>query len=668
MPENRRLPVGAEVFGAGAHSRAHFRVWAPRHKRVTVVLETGPDKGEHPLESEPDGYFAGAVADVTAGALYRYRLDGTELLPDPASRYQPNGPTGPSCVVNPATFAWTDRNWTGAGLRGQVLYEMHIGTFTAEGTWTAAGRELPALADLGATVIEVIPVADFPGRFGWGYDGVCLFAPYHGYGTPDDMRRFVDTAHGLGIGVILDVVYNHLGPRGNVLARYTPTYFSERYRTDWGAALNFDGPESGPVRTFFLSNAEYWISEFHLDGLRLDATQSIFDRSGDHILARIGERVRAAARGRSTIVINENEPQHAKIVRPVERGGYGLDGMWNDDFHHSAMVALTGRAEAYYADHRGAPQEFISAAKYGYLFQGQRYAWQEQRRGTPALDLAPWQFVNFLQNHDQVANSGSGLRCHALSGPGRYRAMTALLLLSPGTPMLFQGQEFASSAPFFYFADHEPSVAAEVKTGRGEFLAQFRRLDRPGTADEVPDPADPDTFERSKINHRERTRGPHAAALRLHRDLLALRSSDPAFAPRDRRAVDGAVLGPGAFLLRFFTDRAEVPAAEPEGFGDRLLLVNFGADLHLDSAPEPLLAPPEGCAWTVLWSSEDRNYGGEGTPPPETRDGWHIMGEAALVLAPEVFPPREPGSRPAEEDPGEDARRRKRRERTRLTE
>jgi maltooligosyltrehalose trehalohydrolase len=653
MNGKRRLPVGAEIDGAGVH----FRVWAPDHKRAAVVLESGCAAGEHPLEAGPGGHFSARVAGAAAGDLYRYRLDGAEPLPDPAARFQPDGPPGPSQVIDPAQFAWGDKSWKGVGLRGQVLYELHVGTFTAEGTWAAAARELPVLADLGVTVIELIPVADFPGKFGWGYDGVCLFAPYRNYGTPDDMRRFVDAAHRLGVGVILDVVYNHLGPRGNVLMRYTTSYFSAKHETEWGKAINFDGPNSGRVREFFLANAGYWIDEFHMDGLRLDATQSIFDESGDHILARIGRRVREAAGGRATFVINENEPQRAQIVRPVERGGYGLDGLWNDDFHHSAMVALTGRSEAYYSDHRGAPQEFISAAKYGYLFQGQRYAWQEHRRGTPAFDLAPWQFVNFVQNHDQVANSGRGLRCHALSSPGRFRAMTALLLLAPGTPMLFQGQEFAAAAPFFYFADHEPEVAALVKRGRGEFLAQFRRLDRPGLADEVPDPADPATFERSKLDHRERDRGRHAEVFRLHKDLLALRRADPAFARQERRAVDGAVLGPHAFLLRFF--------AESDPHGDRLLLVNFGPDLHLDAAPEPLLAPPEGCGWNTLWSSEDRAYGGEGTPPAEALDGWRVMGEAAVVLAPELLP--QPDTQ-ARERANPQVKERRRRERTRLSE
>jgi maltooligosyltrehalose trehalohydrolase len=328
--------------------------------------------------------------------------------------------------------------------------------------------------------------------------------------------------------------------------------------------------------------------------------------------------------------VNENECQEAKMVRPVEQGGYGLDGLWNDDFHHSAMVALTGRNEAYHSDHLGTAQEFVSAAKYGYLFQGQRYAWQEQRRGTPAFDLAPWRFVTFIQNHDQVANSGRGLRCRELSSPGRYKAMTAVLLLFPGTPMLFMGQEFAASAPFLFFADHNPDLAKLVLAGRAEFMSQFRSLDRPGLAAWLPDPGDPATFECCKLAFSERER--NAREYRLHKDLLRLRREDPAFRPSDQRRVDGAVLGSHAFVIRYFE-------GTPDGTRDRLLLVNLARDLHLDQAPEPLLAAPESHGWTVLWSSESPDYGGEGTPPPEAADGWRLLGEAAIVLAPEPLPP-----------------------------
>src|SRR5207302_8022588 len=306
------------------------------------------------------------------------------------------------------------------------------------GTLAAAQQHLPALAELGVTLVEVMPLADFPGRFGWGYDGVDLFAPTRLYGTPDDLRRFVDAAHAAGLGVILDVVYNHFGPDGNYLREFSDDYFTDRHDNEWGEAINYDGDNAGPVREFMAANAGYWIEEFHFDGLRLDATQQIFDRSNEHILAVIARRVRQAAGGRRTLLVAENEPQEVKLVRPPERGGYGLDMLWNDDYHHSALVVLSGHNEAYYGDYLGTPQEFVSAAKWGYLYQGQRYRWQKKRRGTPTFDLEPDRFVTFTQNHDQVANSGRGLRCAELTGPGRYRALTALLLLGPGTPMLFQ--------------------------------------------------------------------------------------------------------------------------------------------------------------------------------------------------------------------------------------
>ncbi|HEV3496357.1 MAG TPA: malto-oligosyltrehalose trehalohydrolase, partial [Actinomycetes bacterium] len=475
MKTGRRYPVGAELSPDGG---VHFRVWAPVRRKVEVVFGEPPgDDGIAELAPEGDGYFSGLVADAGAGTRYRFCLDGEDYLyPDPASRFQPEGPHGPSQVVDPWAYRWSDMDWKGAALPGQVLYEMHIGTFTREGTWAAAERELPELAAVGITCLEVMPVADFPGRFGWGYDGVNLFAPTRLYGDPDDFRRFVDRAHQLGLAVILDVVYNHLGPDGNYLKAFAPAYFTNKYKTEWGEPINFDGPDSGPVRDYFASNAAYWIDEYHLDGLRLDATQNIYDDTPDpakHILAEIGRRVRAAAGGRSTLIVNENEPQHPRLARPLDRGGIGLDALWNDDFHHSAMVALTGRNQAYYTDYLGTAQEFVSAVKYGYLYQGQWYSWQGKRRGQPGLDIAPAAFVTFIQNHDQIANSGRGLRAHQLTSPGRYRAMTALMLLAPGTPMLFQGQEFAASAPFLYFADHKPDLAKLVHRGRREFLSQF---------------------------------------------------------------------------------------------------------------------------------------------------------------------------------------------------
>lgn len=614
----RRLPVGAEVVPGGVH----FRVWAPSRKKVEVVLEG--ESGGISLRRESSGHFSGLVAQAHAGSRYKLRLDGADAFPDPVSRFQPDGPHGPSEVIDPREFRWTDQGWQGVRLAGQVIYEMHIGTFSAEGSFEGALKHLPALAETGITVLEVMPVADFPGTFGWGYDGVDLFAPTHLYGRPDDFRRFVDTAHALGMGVILDVVYNHLGPDGNYLPQFSPLYFSEAIHTDWGSAINYDGPGSEGAREFYIANAGYWIDEFHLDGLRLDATQDIHDNSKDHVLAAIAREVRRKASPRSAIIVAENEPQDNRLIRAPEDGGYGLDALWNDDFHHSAMVALTGKNEAYYTDYLGKPQEFISASKYGYLYQGQYYEWQKKRRGTPRLHLPAASMIQFIQNHDQVANSARGLRCSALTDPGRLRAMTALLLLMPGTPMLFQGQEFAASSPFLFFADHQPELAALVHAGRIEFLSQFRSIATPGMQGCVVNPADLSTFTRCKIDHEERER--HAEIYALHRDLLRLRRTDPVLTSEAPGKIDGAVLGPEAFVLRFFGANGH----------DRLLVVNLGTDLHLRPAPEPLLAPPEGLAWSTRWSSEDPKYGGRGTAPLDTDENWRIPGHAAVVFAPEA--------------------------------
>ncbi|HEY2540559.1 MAG TPA: malto-oligosyltrehalose trehalohydrolase [Stellaceae bacterium] len=612
----RRLPVGAEPQSDGG---VHFRIWAPRCREVAIEIEGLEPEG---LQSETDGYFSLWSRPARAGMRYRFRLDRSETaLPDPASRFQPDGPHGPSEIIDPLNFTWTDGAWCGVAREHLVIYEMHIGTFTSEGTWIAASRELPALAELGITCLEIMPVAEFPGWFGWGYDGVDLFAPTRLYGRPVDFRCFVDRAHALGIAVILDVVYNHFGPDGNYLKLFSAAYFTDRHDNDWGEAIDFDGPNSGPTREFFVANAGYWIDEYHLDGLRLDATQAIFDRSEDHILAAIVRQVRSAGCGRITFVVAENEPQHAKLVRPVEQSGYGLDALWNDDFHHSAMVALTGHHEAYYSDYRGRPHEFVAAAKHGFLYQGQRYRWQAKARGTPTLDLPAECFVVFLQNHDQIANSGTGERCHALTSPGRLRAMTAYFLLMPGIPMLFQGQEFGASSPFFYFADHQIELSHDVREGRRRELAQFPSLATIEMQAALADPGDIDTFRRSVLDLSERQR--HSSIYTLHRDLLELRRTDPVLGRRPCR-IDGAALTDDAWMLRFFSQTGD----------DRLLIVNLGRDLLLGPAPEPLLAPVEGQAWRLLWSSEAPAYGGSGGPAQDRAGDWLISGQCAIVLAP----------------------------------
>jgi maltooligosyltrehalose trehalohydrolase len=612
----RRLPIGAELMGGGTH----FRVWAPKRARVDVVID---DRASELTPEEGDGYHSGLVPSAAAGSRYRFRLDGGESFPDPASRYQPDGPHGASQVVDPSTFRWTDRAWRGVGAKRQVIYEVHVGTLTREGTFAAAAEELAELAGLGVTVVELMPVAEFPGRFGWGYDGVDLFAPYHGYGGPDDFRAFVNRAHEECLGVILDVVYNHFGPDGNYLRQFSDTYFNAKHATDWGDAINYDGEGAGPVRELILSNARHWVAEYHLDGLRLDATQNIYDESQSHLIEEIAAATREAAGERQVIVVGENEAQEARLFRDRDRGGYGVDMLWNDDFHHTAVVAATGSGhrEAYFTDYRGSAQELLSAVKHGFLYQGQRYSWQKQRRGTAAWDIPAHRFVHFIENHDQVANSGDGRRLHQLTSPGRYRALTALMLLGPQTPMLFQGQEFGSSAPFLYFADHQPELSKRVRQGRGEFLAQFPSLANPTSQASLPDPSAPGTFERSRLDLGERSA--HRESYAMHRDLIALRQCDPVLASGEAR-VDGAVLSENAFVVRFFS-----------GDADRLLVVNLGADLSPDVVPEPLLAPLDRTrGWRRLWYSDDPCYGGRGASHVESEDGsWRIPAESATLLA-----------------------------------
>jgi maltooligosyltrehalose trehalohydrolase len=632
----RRYPIGAEPMGEG---RTHFRVWAPKAKRLDVVsessLENEATRTFHPLAAESGGYFSGAVS-AGAGAFYRFRVDGAETFhPDPASRFQPGGPHRSSCVVDPSRFQWTDQEWQGLKMPGQIIYEMHIGTFTTEGTWRAAAKELAELARIGVTVIEMMPIADFPGEFGWGYDGVDLFAPCRLYGTPDDLRAFVNDAHSLGLGVILDVVYNHLGPEGNYLRVFSEDYFTDQHENDWGDSLNFDGRNSGPVREFFITNGRYWIDEFHFDGFRFDATQSIVDSSSEYIVGAIGRAARIAAGERSIILIAENEPQETKLVRRRSEGGDDLDGLWNDDMHHSAMVALTGHHEAYYSDYRGRPQELISAAKYGYLFQGQPYTWQEAPRGMPTFGVPPEAFVGFLENHDQVSNSAFGERPRFLTTAGRYRAMTALLLLGPWTPMLFQGQEFGASSPFVYFTDMSGDLREAIRVGRFKFLAQFPSIEGEEIQKQLPDPSDPENFARCKLDFAER--GKNRELYDLHCDLIKLRREDPRFREQKIRGVDGAVLGPASFVLRYFGDEGN----------DRLLVVNLGEALRLEPAPEPLLAPSFGFRWETLWTSDAPRYGGPGAIQVTSDEHWMLPAEAAIALHPvrETAPRKKPKKR-----------------------
>jgi len=471
-----------------------------------------------------------------------------------------------------------------------------------------------------------MPVAEFPGKFGWGYDGVNLFAPSHLYGTPDDLRAFIDRAHSLSVAVILDVVYNHFGPDGNYLAVFSDDYLVRERENEWGNSINFDGPNSEPVREFFVTNGRYWIEEFHFDGFRFDATHAIRDRSTEYIIGAVGRAAREATGSRSIILIAENDLQEAKMRRPRSEGGDDLDGMWNDDFHHSAVVALTGRNEAYYGDYLGAPQEFISAVKYGFLYQGQARSWRKVLRGTPTFDIAPEVFVCFLENHDQIANTGSGDRLRFQTSPARYRAMTALLLLGPWTPLLFQGQEFGASSPFLFFADiGDASVRDSIRRGRAEWLAPFLSVTEEEAWRTLPAPDDPQVFARCKLDFSERQK--NRKLYDLHVDLLKLRREDSRFRQQGSGGIDGAVLRSASFVLRYLSQKND----------DRLLIVNFGERQTLKPASEPLLAPPSVCRnWETLWTSESPRYGGIGFVAIATQEQWILPAESAVVLRPVV--------------------------------
>lgn len=609
-----RLSLGASVTSDGVH----FCLWATKPKLIEVLLQDGT---AHPLGRDDAGYWSGLVPQAKTGMTYRYRVDGKDSFPDPCSRFQPEGPHGPSLIIDPDAYRWRDQQWRGVTMHGQVIYELHIGTFTPNGTFDSAIEELDELKRLGITVIEIMPVAEFPGRWNWGYDGVDLYAPTRVYGEYDALKRFVDEAHARGLAVILDVVYNHIGPDGNYLPTYCDEYFTDRYGNEWGQALNFDGPDSRPVREFFIQNAAYWVHEFHLDGLRLDAVHAIHDASPVHVLAEVSQEARRAAGERSIILIAECESQLIETVEPMERGGWGLDAVWSDDFHHVCRVAATGRSEAYYTDYRGTAQELVSAVKRAFLFQGQLYQWQNKPRGTVVKDQPGAAFVFYIQNHDQVANQLWSDRLDAKTNPAVLRVLTALLLLAPETPMLFMGQEFAASSPFLFFTDHDPRLAKLVHEGRRKFLGEFPSYASDAAQALVPDPNDPATFERSKLDLSERQR--HAPWYALHQDLLCIRRDDSVINKQDRHAVDGAVIGPHAFVLRYFGGDDD----------DRLLVINFGADLRYRPAPEPLMAPSPRGSWTLAWSSDDPRYGGPGIIAPLTDEGWTIPGMSASLYA-----------------------------------
>ncbi len=531
------LPIGAIPDAQGTR----FRVWAANaRKGVQVVLYERDGKtiaAHHPLLPEGDGYFAAHLAGVRSGTRYRYQIDDRQPLPDPASQAQPDGVHGSSAVVDLQAFRWTDTGWRGLPMRELVIYELHVGTATPEGSFEALIGYLDDLVDLGVTAIELMPVADFPGTRNWGYDGVNLFAPARVYGGAVGLQRLVNAAHTRGLAVVLDVVYNHLGPDGNYLRQFSESYFTERYHTPWGAALNMDGPDSQHVRDYFIANAIYWLHAYHLDGLRLDAIHAIIDTSATPFLQELSQRVYATLlEDRRVVLIAEDERNNPWLVRSPTVGGCGLSGIWADDFHHQVRVLLTGEQDGYYQNYGGTPSELVRTLQQGWFYTGQVQPQNARARGQSAPDLPFWSFIYCIQNHDQIGNRALGERLHHNVDLAAYRVASALLLLAPATPLLFMGQEWAASTPFLFFTDHNPELGRLVTAGRRAEFAEFAAF----THTEVPDPQALITFVQSKLRWEERDQPPHAGMLRLYRALLSLRRNYPAACSRDQLRVQAA--------------------------------------------------------------------------------------------------------------------------------
>lgn len=557
---------------------AHARVWAAGRQRVEVVLD-GTD-GERRVALAPDanGCFHAVLPGARAGDHYRVSPDGEGPFPDPASRWQPDGVHGRSRIVDPRAFHWTDSMWKGPDPARLVTYELHIGSFSPEGTFDGARRRLEYLAQLGVTAIELMPVADFPGRWNWGYDGVSLYAPSRAYGTPDELRALVDAAHGVGLAVLLDVVYNHLGPDGAYLPAISRAVFTPRHRTPWGDALNFDGDGSQALRDYFIDNALHWIAEYHVDGLRLDATHAIVDDSPRHFLAEFAARVRAGA-DRPVILVAEDHRNLDRIVRSPAEGGWGFDAVWADDFHHQVRRIVAGDDDGYFADFTDRVADVATTLRQGWFFTGQYAEFFGEQRGTDPRGLDPSAFVVCIQNHDQVGNRAFGDRLHTAVSAEAYRAASVLLLLAPESPLLFMGQEWAASTPFRYFTDHNESLGALVTEGRRREFAPFRAFASADARERIPDPQAPSTFESCRLDWDELQQPPHARILNLYRELLELRAewNGAGWRGFDARALDDDVLalrwqsGPDILVIARLRGAGIVKVTGGAAFSDAVL-------------------------------------------------------------------------------------------------
>jgi maltooligosyltrehalose trehalohydrolase len=599
------INLGALYLGEG---RCSFRVWAPRTQRVEVRL-VAPEQRIIPLQRGEQGYHQAVAKSVGPGALYFYRLDGEKERPDPASRFQPQGVHGPSQVVD-SRFPWDDAAWFGIPLRDYIIYELHVGTFTGEGTFAAVVPHLEQLKELGITALELMPVAQFPGSRNWGYDGTYPFAVQTSYGGPDGLKQLVNACHQRGLAVAVDVVYNHLGPEGNYLGDFAP-YFTDRYQTPWGPAINFDGPDSDEVRRFFIENALSWVTEFHVDALRIDAVHAIPDFSARPFLEELAEAVHARAErlNRRIYLMAESDLNDSRVIRPPEFGGFGLDAQWNDDFQHALHTLLTGERTGYYQDF-GEIRHLVKALREGFVYSGEYSPYRRRRHGNSSITIPAHRFVVFAQNHDQVGNRPGGERLSRLVSFEALKLAAGIVLLSPFIPILFMGEEYGEIAPFAYFVSHsDPSLIEAVRRGRREESAAFR------WQGELSDPQDESTFLRAKLNHELRRQGDHRVLLDFYREVMRLRKELPAL------------------------NRLSLEHLEADGFERERVLVlrrrsdseEAGAIFHFGKAEVALNLPLPRGRWQKLLDSAASRWNGPGNAGPETLDS---EGEVSLTLPP----------------------------------
>ena len=587
-------------FGATLEPRGvRFRVWAPAPQTLTLLVRDDGGVRTYQQQRGTDGIWELVVPEARAGTRYAYSCDGEEPRPDPASRFQPDGVHGWSEVVDPAAFQWSDARWTGIDPAGVVLYELHVGTFSGNGTFASASERLGYLSDLGVTAIELMPVADFPGRRNWGYDGVSLFAPSRAYGRPDDLRAFIDRAHGLGLAVLIDVVYNHLGPEGAYLPLFSPQFLTEAHATPWGTAVNLDQDGSEIVRRLLTENALHWIHEYHADGLRLDATHALIDASDRPFVADLTTAVHGA-RKCPPLVYAEDHRNLAVLVRERDLGGWGLDGVWADDFHHVVRRMLGEPAHSYYVDYEGHAEEIAATLRRGWLFVGQTSVHRQAPRGTDPSDVPMRKAVICVQNHDQIGNRALGDRVHHTVAAAAWRAAVTLLLTAPMTPLLFMGQEWAATTPFQFFTDFEPSLGEQIIAGRRREFRAFPEFASPEAAERIPNPQADATFEASRLQWDEQRLPDHAAALALHRALLQLRATVHALQASHASTCAAEALDDSTVVVR---------RPHPDGSGEIVICARLRGSGRVVLQIEP------GRAMRQLLTTEDEPFAVDPEPP-----------------------------------------------------